>query len=48
MRSTLLRTRRYVGEQQRYIAECTPQQKADVVIDNNDLGAPKVIKRSTG
>jgi uridine kinase len=37
-------TRRYIGGQQRYLAECTPQQQADIVIDHNDLGAPKILK----
>lgn len=38
---------RYVGGQQRYLAECAPQQQADIVIDYNDLAAPKIIKWST-
>ncbi|MBI5323359.1 uridine kinase [Bradyrhizobium sp.] len=37
-------TRRYVGGQQRYLAECNPQQAADIVIDYNDPGAPKILK----
>lgn len=40
--------RRYVGGQQRYLAECTPQQQADIVIDYNDLAAPKIVKWSIG
>lgn len=40
--------RRYVGGQQRYLAECTPLQQADIVIDYNDLAAPKIVKWSTG
>jgi uridine kinase len=40
--------RRYVGGQQRYLAECAPQQQADIVIDYNDLAAPKIVKWSTG
>jgi uridine kinase len=39
---------RYVGGQQRYLAECAPQQQADIVIDYNDFAAPKVVKWSTG
>jgi uridine kinase len=35
---------RYVGGQKRYLAECTPEQQADIVIDYNDLRAPKVLK----
>ncbi len=35
---------RYVGGQQRYLAECAPQEKADVVIDCNDFASPKVVK----
>lgn len=35
---------RYVGGQQRYLAECQPGQRADIVIDHNDLGAPKILK----
>ncbi len=40
--------RRYVGGQQRYLAECAPQHRANIVIDYNDLDAPKIIKWSTG
>jgi uridine kinase len=36
--------RRYVGGQQRYLAECTPQQQADIVIDYNDFHAPQIMK----
>ena len=36
--------RRYVGGQLRYLAECGPQQAAGIVIDYNDLCAPKVLK----
>jgi uridine kinase len=38
---------RYVGGQRRYLAECAPEQQADIVIDYNDLQAPKVLKWST-
>ena len=37
-------TRRYVGGQQRYLAECAPQQQADIVIDNNAFAAPTIVK----
>jgi uridine kinase len=36
--------RRYVGGQQRYLAECAPEQAADIVIDYNDLNAPKALR----
>jgi uridine kinase len=36
--------RRYVGGQQRYLAECVPEQAADIVIDYDDLAAPKVLR----
>jgi uridine kinase len=36
--------RRYVDGQQRYLAECDPQQAADIVIDYNDLNAPSILK----
>lgn len=35
---------RYVGGQRRYLAECEPEQAADIVIDYNDLNEPKVLK----
>ena len=38
--------RRYVGGQQRYLAECDPEQQADIVIDYNDLQAPRILKWS--
>ena len=37
-------SRRYAGGQQRYLAECLPAQQADIVIDYNDLGVPKVLR----
>ena len=36
--------RRYVGGQRRYLAECDPEQQADIVIDYSDLQAPVVLK----
>jgi uridine kinase len=36
--------RRYVGGQRRYLAECNPEQQADIVIDYSDLQAPVVLK----
>ncbi len=38
------RTRRYVEGQRRYFTACDPQRRADVVIDNGDFGAPRVIR----
>jgi uridine kinase len=37
-------SRRYNGGQQRYLGECEPAQRADIVIDYNDLREPKVLK----
>jgi uridine kinase len=36
--------RRYVDGQARYLAECDPQQAADIVIDYNDFDAPEIVK----
>ena len=36
--------RRYVGGQRRYLAECAPEQQADIVIDYNDMEAPRILK----
>jgi uridine kinase len=36
--------RRYAGGQQRYLSECKPAQRADIVIDYNDLRAPKISR----
>ena len=36
--------RRCVGGQRRYLAECVPEQQADIVIDYNDLQAPVILK----
>jgi uridine kinase len=35
---------RYVGGQRRYLRECEPEQRADIVIDYNDLREPKALK----
>jgi len=35
---------RYVGGQKRYLAECSPEQRADVVIGYNDLQTPEILK----
>jgi uridine kinase len=37
-------SRRYHGGQQRYLRECSPAQQADILIDYNDLDAPKALK----
>jgi uridine kinase len=37
---------RYVGGQMRYFDECAPEQRADIVIDYNDLREPKILKWS--
>jgi uridine kinase len=41
-------SQRYVGGQRRYLAECTPAQQADIVIDYNDLRAPKILRWCSG
>lgn len=38
---------RYVGGQTRYLAECAPERRADVVIGYNDLDAPMIVKNSS-
>jgi uridine kinase len=35
---------RYVGGQKMYLAEYAPEQRADIVIDYNDLREPKVLR----
>jgi hypothetical protein len=36
--------RRYVLGQRQYLDECDPASLADVVIDNNDLARPVVLR----
>jgi uridine kinase len=36
--------RRYVGSQKRYFEECAPEQRADIVVDYNDLREPRILK----
>jgi uridine kinase len=36
--------RRYVESQKRYLDQCAPDQKADIVIDYNDLRRPTISK----
>lgn len=35
---------RYIGGQKRYLSECDPEQRADIVIEYNDLREPKISK----
>lgn len=35
---------RYVGGQKRYLGECDPEQRADIVIDHDDLHEPRILK----
>ncbi|GAA4605248.1 uridine kinase [Actinoplanes octamycinicus] len=35
--------RRYVEAQRRYFATCSPQRRADILIDNADFGAPRIV-----
>ena len=37
-------SRRYNGGQQRYLRECNPVQQADIVIDYDDLSAPRILR----
>ena len=36
--------RRYVEAQRRYLRECRPRERADVLVDNADLTAPRVAR----
>jgi len=36
--------RRYVEAQRRYLRACRPRERADVVVDNADLSAPRVVR----
>ncbi|UNB52893.1 uridine kinase [Mycolicibacterium sp. YH-1] len=36
--------RRYVHAQRRYFDQCQPQQRATILIDNNELGHPRLIR----
>ncbi|HEU5470344.1 MAG TPA: uridine kinase [Actinophytocola sp.] len=40
--------RRYVEGQRRYLAECQPEHKATVVVDNTDLAAPVEVPAKPG
>jgi uridine kinase len=37
---------RYIGGQKRYLGECDPEQRADIVIGYNELREPKILKWS--
>lgn len=39
---------RYVTAQRRYLAECRPRQRADIVIDNTSLDAPVLLRVTRG
>ena len=41
---TASQNRRYIDGQKRYFDECTPEQRADIVIDYNDLRKPRILK----
>lgn len=36
--------RRYVHAQRRYFDQSQPQQRATILIDNNELGHPRLIR----
>lgn len=36
--------RRYVESQKIYFVKCTPEQRADIVVDYNDLREPRILK----
>ena len=36
--------RRYMQAQQIYFRQCAPQQRADVLVDNRDVGAPRILR----
>lgn len=36
--------RRYADAQRRYLIECDPRGRADVVVDNADLGRPRLVR----
>jgi uridine kinase len=36
--------RRYVEAQRIYFASCSPQQRADILIDNEDFEAPRIVR----
>lgn len=38
------RMRRYVDGQREYFRQCHPRQRAHILIDNNDLNQPKVLR----
>jgi len=39
-----LENRRYVEGQQRYLRECSPCEAATVVVDNNELSEPRIVR----
>jgi uridine kinase len=39
--------RRYTGAQRLYFASARPWERASVVVDNSELGRPRMIEAST-
>jgi len=39
--------RRYVGGQREYFRQCDPQQRAHILIDNNDFDHPRILRDET-
>ncbi len=39
---------RYIPGEKIYLDKCKPQERADIVIDNNDYNNPKIIKKWAG
>jgi len=37
--------RRYVEGQRLYFSACDPRARADVVVDNTDVGDPRIVRR---
>ena len=35
--------RRYLDGQRLYLARCSPRERADIVVDNRDLGHPRIV-----
>lgn len=41
-------TARYVDGQRLYAAECRPREVADIVVDNSDWAAPRIVNAASG
>ncbi|HET6276216.1 MAG TPA: hypothetical protein VFE16_09840 [Candidatus Cybelea sp.] len=37
---------RYIEGQQRYLRECTPRERATIVIDNTNLREPRIVREN--